>query len=59
MDSKSKGTLDNMAKEEEEEHDVKKYKEVVKTSKVLKEMIEVSSNHHLQNEFMCKLWHSM
>jgi hypothetical protein len=25
----------------------------------LKEMIEVSSNHHLQNEFMCKLWHSM
>jgi hypothetical protein len=58
MDSKSKGTLDNMTKEEEE-HEVKKYKEVVKTSKVLKEMTEVSSNHRLQNEFMCKLWHSM
>jgi hypothetical protein len=37
MGSRSKGTLDNMVREEEE-YEVNHDKEVVKTSKILKEM---------------------
>lgn len=37
MDSRSKGTLDNMVREEEE-YEVNHDKEVMKTSKILKDM---------------------
>jgi hypothetical protein len=37
MGSRSKGTLDNMVREEEE-YEINHDKEVVKTSKILKEM---------------------
>jgi hypothetical protein len=54
MDSRSEGTSESLIREEGE-HEGSQDMEVMKMSKMMKEMTQVSSNHPMRNEFLGKL----
>ncbi len=54
MDSRSEGTSESLIREEGEQEGSQDT-EVVKMSKMMKEMTQVSSNHPMRNEFLGKL----